>query len=321
MLRDELNQYSISQVIGGRSAPVTRPRLSSFSNLRTVVQLLRDRPSVDVEWHFAPTDDEVIRRVFERQRKGFSVDRFLADPDLAHRFVNACHEAGLQARGADINRRLLALRKASGGGRLDPSAKPERHDGLVSRLGPGVEYALRRMQIRHGASVDDVLADLEIGKQFSSIARAISPGGRSFEYRLCALQIRKNRHVAASERSLFSKLHVAALAPLWTRIPLSDTRSADEIPREAGVIELCDADVSLFVSRADDLRKTSKQFLGGKFISRVAEHDDFWSRKPADLSLQFVARSRLPGNSSVRLWEQRLIQDQRPALNWWLDAA
>ncbi|HEX8877910.1 MAG TPA: hypothetical protein VF777_14270 [Phycisphaerales bacterium] len=177
------------------------------------------------------------------------------------------------------------------------------------------------MQIRHGASVDDVIADLEIGSQFTSLARAISPGGTSLQYRLCALQIRKNRHVTAGEHALFETLRAESLRTRWNRISLIDVAAAGNIPSEPGLLELRDPTVSLFVTRADNLKTSSRYLLGEKIVDRIARKDGFWNRRADEISFQFIPRSSLPDGSNVRLWEQRLIRDQHPAFNWWLEAA
>ncbi|MEM6507226.1 MAG: hypothetical protein AAF711_17440 [Planctomycetota bacterium] len=148
----------------------------------------------------------MIVKAFEKISNGYSPDRFLADPSLVKKFNKLCVELGLKRKPVEINRRLLAMRKRTGGGLIKPTTNYDRRAGLIEKLGPAVEFAMTKMAVRFGASVDDLLASPEIGSAFESVARRIIPRGTAVEYRLCALQIRKATHVKGDMRTLFEEV-------------------------------------------------------------------------------------------------------------------
>src|SRR5205823_5322603 len=57
------------------------------------------------------------------------------------------------------------------------------------------EFAATELKYKTGATIDDVLCEPSLAIQFDSIARKLSPGFRSFDYRWAILSIRKaGRH-------------------------------------------------------------------------------------------------------------------------------
>ena len=78
--------------------------------VRTPPQILAARTEVDP----VPMEQNALLvKVFERVRKGYELDRVLADSDLSKKLVAEAHKTGIRADAVAINRRLQAIRKNS----------------------------------------------------------------------------------------------------------------------------------------------------------------------------------------------------------------
>lgn len=313
-----LNPFLLARTLGGVVVPGGRSRFGGFGVGSTTASLLAGRPPVLPEVAFSDTDDEVIAKTFERMRDGMAVDRFLADPAVVDSFVSACKRLGIKQPAAAINRRLFRLRKATGGGRLRATSRRDMHRGLVDRLGPAVEFAMVRMAIRHGASTDDLLADPEFGAEFERLARTVIPGGSALEYRLCALQIRKNRHLERRHRSLFESLEPSEVASEFEELGTLADVQIDAAPEEEGIVLLQDPNKPLLLSRFHDLRQGARLLARAPIARGFSAGDHFMDIRPAEVRLRYVSAENLRDISegSARLWELRLIAELNPTFNW-----
>lgn len=319
MTQQPLNPYAIGKSLGGVMVPGARGRFGAMGLLQTTADLLAARPELLPQVDFSDSDDEVIRKAFEKIRDGLAVDRFLADPTLAKRFNSLCRKLGVRARPGAVNLRLLRLRKASGGGRLRPSTRREQHNRLIELFGPGVEAAMVKLSARYGASVDDVLAEPDLGQRFEALAREVSPGGTPLEYRLCALQIRKSRRLSRPDRDLFERLSTADIADRLTDLGSVDGLRSSDAPGDKGILVVQEPARPLFVGLFDDLRSAAGRIGRPSFVQGLAADSRFWTPDPSQVHLRFIGADDLDG--SARVWELRLIRDWRPTFNWPVNAA
>jgi hypothetical protein len=266
----------------------------------------------DIE--FTDTDDQVIAKAFERVRDGLSADRLLADPEHAIRFDRLCAQLGVKQPPAAINRRLLRLRKASGGGQLKPTSRREVFADLTEVLGPAVEFALAKVRVRYGASVDDVLADPDIGAEFETVAREITPGHSPLEYRICALQIRKNRHLERREEALFDLLDSRGVLAEVSEIGTLDTIREDRAPADPGILLVGEALRPLYLFRHHNLKQGAEVLRSARLV-RGLEMNSLWTPDPHCIPVSFIDANELE-DGSPRLWELRLIKDLGPVFNW-----
>jgi hypothetical protein len=316
----ELNPYRLSQILGGVVVPGGQTRFGNFGLLRTTGEMLAERPPMMADIEFSDSDDDVIRKAFERLRDGLAVDRFLADPQLTARFNDLCRKWGLRQPPEAINRRLLARRKAAGGGRLEPSTRRESHRGLRDRFGPGVELALVRLSIRHGATVDDVLADPRLGREFERIARSVSPGGAPLEYRLSALQIRKSRHIGRAERKLFDSIDVSDVEAILEPVGgVAEVEPAD-FPKEPGILVLSEPGTPLVASVFADARAGAEVLVKPSFLTALGREAEFWRPDPAQTVVSLAAESSLP-HGDLDVWYLRVLHDLHPVFNLPVGAA
>ncbi|MDQ7014280.1 MAG: hypothetical protein Q9O74_10335 [Planctomycetota bacterium] len=314
------NPWRAGRVLGGHMVPGTRLRFGGFGVMPSTVELLAARPECLPDVHFSDTDDEVIRKSFEEIRDGMSVDRMLADPVLTKRFNSLCRTLGVRQSAADINRRLLRMRKASGGGILRRTTVADKHPGLLDRFGPAVEPAMVKMLVRYGASVDDLLADPELGESFEAMARATIEGGTSVEYRLCALQIRKSRYLTKADTPLFQQLDLGLILDEFIDLGSVAERSNTEIPDGEGIAVLLEPTRPLLVSRFKDLQSGVNTLASRHVLEGLGADTALWRPDPRDIQIRAISAEELP-TASVQLWELRLIGEWRPVFNWPLRAA
>lgn len=294
--------------------PGARARFGGLGKLPTVASMIESRRPVAVEVGFHESDDQVIRKTFERMRDGLAVDRFLADPALARKFAQQCVDLGIKRSHADINRRLLKMRKASGGGLLAPTSNSPKHRGLADRFGFGVESAIVKLHLRHGASVDDVLADVELGEVFEKTARRLSPGGRPVEYRVCALQLRKRRHLTPQMRSLFDNMDPTEAQHSFVEFSHRRGVSAASELRVPGLILLSEAETPLFLGRFSRLSTGLDRLGDERVVSKLAEDSFTWKPNMKSVRVEYAVASSLRAGN-LQAWELRLIQAWRPAFN------
>lgn len=134
-----------------------------------------------------------LQAAFAAACGGFSPDRVVADPDLNRAFLAECTRLGLAGTAATLNRSLLNLRK-QGGLRGLKSKRSALANADQYRF--AAEMAARFIERRDGVSLDEIIADPELAKEFDQLAERISPGYRPVEYRFAALKLirRHGRH-------------------------------------------------------------------------------------------------------------------------------
>ncbi len=319
MINKPLNPYAISQVLGGCFVPGARGRFGSFGLLQTTADIVASRPEVVPAVHFSDKDDAIIRKVFEEMREGMAVDRFLADPSLARRFVSTCQKLGLRVSPPAINRRLLRMRKAAGGGPFRKAIRQPAKRGLFDLYGMGVEAGMVKVSARHGASVDDILADLEIGEQFEKIAKTVSPGGSAIDYRLCALQVRKHRHLSKSDRSLYEDIDAGKIISGLETAGSVEELNPESVPDDEGILLLREPERPLYVASFGDLQEAVERHANTAILNGLASDNGFWRPDPRQVFVQYVTADDL--DAPPHVCALKLISELRPTFNWRVKAA
>ncbi|MCW5777460.1 MAG: hypothetical protein KIS87_13570 [Phycisphaeraceae bacterium] len=279
------------------------------------MDVLAARPEVLPPVEFSDSDDEVIRKAFEELRGGLAVDRFLADPALTKRFNSLCRRLGVKQSSANVNRRLLRLRKATGGGRLRPATIRDVHPRLTERIGPAAESAMVKMLVRFGASVDDILADPELGEEYEAFARLVIDDGTALEYRLCALQIRKSRHLSKQDRMLFEELDPVAIVDEFIDLGTIAEPEFAKVPEGDGIVVLCEPSRPLFLSRFRSLIDGAQTLARESVVRGLGGDSVLWDPDTDAIRVRAIEAESLPVGP-VQLWELRLISEWRPTFNW-----
>ena len=184
----DLDQLMISRILGSIVRPISRPAFGGFSTTGTVGQMLANRPTEIKPLGPDKSRDAIIVQAFGEIHDGYSVDRTLADPRLAARYVKHCRQLGIDAPHAAVCRRLLRLRKAGGFPiKTTRTDKRDLHPFLIP-----AELAFAKLTYRYDASYDDLLADPDVGKAFDENVAKVGRSGDAVDFRLAALHLRKN---------------------------------------------------------------------------------------------------------------------------------
>ena len=142
----------------------------------------------------ALTFEGVIEDAFRKSCDRNSPDRVVADPELHHAFVEHCRKLGLGNPEFDLCFTLLNMRKGNDLKGLNSARRPVTKQW---RYAAASEIAARVVQWRHGLTVDRILCHPTFVEEFEQVARSITPGYTSFEYRWAALGCRKVGQKAA----------------------------------------------------------------------------------------------------------------------------
>ena len=175
--------------------------------------------------------DEISKTIvvaFEAAHDGFSTDRVIADPQMNRQFIAACKAESLPGTPTDWNRRLIGLRKAKALTHLRPMQQTRLPKEELERAEFGSEAAMSILQDRYAITLDSILVDPKIAREFDSIAARFAPGLTPLHYRWGALHIRK----FASKRDKAA----TALDPRLKKVKfgkaqeLSSKRSLQDLP-------------------------------------------------------------------------------------------
>jgi site-specific DNA-methyltransferase (adenine-specific) len=306
---NELDQLMISRILGSIVRPISRPAFGGFSAVGTIGQMLANRP-VELP-PLAPdmSRDSLIIDAFAEIHGGYSVDRTLADPQLAARFVKRCKQRGIEAAHAAICRRLLRLRKAGGFPvRTTREDKRDLHPFLIP-----AELAFAKLTYRYDASYDDLLADPAVGKTFDEYVAKVGRSGDVVAYRLAALHLRKNvRSRRKADAPQLAHLDISKVKAHWhTPGHLSDVQPA-AVPDSEGVLSLREPNRYLFLSQSENLRSAVGIFQNADVLASMANH--FWSPAPDKITVDYVKPEDVR-EVSLRLFEFKAIETYQPVFN------
>lgn len=306
---NELDQLTISRILGSTVRPISRPAFGGFSAVATIGQMLANRPIEMAPLAPDKSRDSIIVKTFADIHNGYSVDRTLADPQLAARYVKRCQQLGIDAPHAAVCRRLLRLRKA--GGFPVKTTREDKRD-LHPFLIPA-ELAFAKLTYRYDASYDDLLADPDVGKAFDENVAKVGRSGDVVAYRLAALHLRKNvRSRRKADAKQLAHLDISKVKPHWhTPGHLSDVR-LDAVPDSEGVFSLREPDRYLFLSQSENLRSDIGIFQDAHVLASVGNH--FWSPSPDKITVDFVRPEDVRG-VSLRLFEFKAIETYQPIFN------
>ncbi|HJT32011.1 MAG TPA: hypothetical protein VJ783_08140 [Pirellulales bacterium] len=266
----------------------------------------------------SPEDARLIVRAFEDVRKGAAPDRILWDPELAERFDRRCRKMGLAEPAAALRRSLLNIRKNSAryakrGIRISPTTKSEPQPSVLPQYAHAIEFALVRLRYRHGASIDEILLDPDLGQKFEQLALSMAPDLSSSDVRLGALYIRKTRHLPKKERNLLESLDTRAIDDEWSDPVDLSCRHYVPAATAPGLVEVKEAERCLYVSRTDEVASCVEQLCTGKAFEALAS--PFWTPDPAHIGVRYIFGDRIHGVTAHR-WELRLIAANEPVFNW-----
>ncbi len=315
------NQYAISRVLGSKMRPVKDVRFGNFGLLETTAEALQARENqgpANSAAQFTYTEDRVVVRAFEDVRQGAAPDAILWNPKLARLFYKRCRELGLDAPDAFLGRRLINVRKnkqryEKQGIKILPATVEEPHPSIVPQYAHVIEFALVKLRYRFGASIDDILLDPTLGKEFETLALGLAQHLSPEDLRLGALNIRKSRFLKKADQVSLAALNPAEIETACSAPILLSEVDETQIPSGPGLIELREDGRFLYIARNKDLRPLVERFHTGEAFKIMT--NSFWSPQLDEITLQYIAGDEF-ANVGMAKWERKLIYDREPVFNW-----
>ncbi len=255
-----------------------------------------------------PVSAKVVEAAFRSAHGGRSTDDVVIDPELNSEFLAECVHIDPATTAADANWKLLNLRKSSTLGKVTTHAKHIDHSAYVHAS----QIAARLMEDRMQLTIDRVLCDPELRKQFDATATSIAPGVSVYQLRKAALGLRKARRLRPELIKRIAdwgrEIHEYSASSL-----LEDL---DQIPRQPGIYIFRDSTGYLYVGEGENLRRRIASQLDHSDRKALAHY--FWKQGFSDITVElhaFRCDSDARKQIARRAYESDLIAKRSPRFN------
>ncbi len=231
---------------------------------------------------------------------GYSLDRVVADPEINSRFTAACAGLGLPGEPRTWNWSLFRLRKAGVFAELPGTRRTEFAWEECDKYLFASEIAWRRMIDVGCESLDAILCDPALARQFDEIAMRWAPGFSPLEYRWAALKLRKSARLVRSRAELLEDARLSRPIPL-------ESANYDDFPDQPGVYVVFRSNSeALYAGEATRLReRVRKQLRTGVKLD--------WRDFAESLSARFFTTT-CPYSTRLA-YQRQLISRHRPPFN------
>lgn len=232
---------------------------------------------------------EKVIQAFVDTCSGYSSDRVVADPELNAKFLLRAKELGVLAEGTEVNLLLLNARKAGALTGMPRSRRTTFQD--TEDYAFASEIAIRHLERTRGLTLDRILCDPALAREFDCLAEGLAPGYTPLKYRWAALQLRKMRR-------LQPELLVRIIVPEGGAIRRVGDLSLGDIPISQGLYIFYDSEgrSELYVGEASNLRKRLSKHLDHSDNRELARH--IWGKGTDSLWVQFFV---LPQETDTRV--------------------
>lgn len=277
--------------------------------VRTVQKSLWHSDSSVDQSTASPDIHQVVKDAYLEVFDGASTDRVVADPDHNCLFIQACWVRGVKASQYELNKLLLNARKSKKLGKVEGVKAWRVPRKVMEQYELASEAAVRLLQDREHytnqrwVSLDDILCDPRLGKQFFEIASSLAPGFDAVDYRWAALSIRK-----AINRS--QKVTDEVQSPDFTALGSRDRIRASKVPREAGLFWMRSGEMDFYVGHAGNLRDQLERLLDSEIEETLACYNTYSLFESGPLQFSIAATSTNRG--SVK---RILVNEHEPRLN------
>jgi hypothetical protein len=249
-----------------------------------------------------------VARAFQEVHEGRSADEVLVRDDLNAAFLKRCREQLPDADPGRCNWALLNLRKA---GKLEVATTKRdqtRHDGDL----PAAEIAARFLYDRHQLTIDRVLCEPALRREFDQLARSLAPTASAEQLRKAALGLRKARAL---------KPELVTRVADWDKQILSfrAREIVDQpslVPTQPGVYLFRDATGYLYIGEAANLRTRVHKHLSQSDRELLADY--LWRQGLDCVTVElhaFDPDSKARSLTVRRAYESELIRSRQPRLN------
>jgi len=246
-------------------------------------------------------------QAFAEVRDGFSADRVVADPELNRRFLRRCRELGMAGTDYELNWSLLNARKNK---LLSDLPKTRRYTVRgTDEFEYASELAVRHLQLTRDVSLDQIICDPDLAREFDEYAARLAPGHTPLEYRWVALGLRKAGRL---QKAKAASIEVPELCPVSTVSRLK----ASALPQSSGLYLFCSGDTRVFLGHTENLRGRIERHMDVSDSRGLPEW--LWDRGPLVLLV-----AEMPGvrRAARQMAELLLVRRLHPLLNYQRTAA
>jgi site-specific DNA-methyltransferase (adenine-specific) len=304
----DLNHYAISAILHSEivgPVEVAHGQIASLGDAQRYFDVLAadERPAGTGRRQSGEINIDRLKQAFFAARETFkdrgSTDLYIADPKRNEVFLALCRRFGIKASDYRINKTLFNARK----NKLLPGLKSERTSIEYGEFAFASEFAATQLRYKAGASIDDILCDPDLASQFDTIAREVTPGFSSFEYRWAILSIRKaGRH---------QRLPASFRLPKFTTGFRLLRDPIEQIPDQSGVYLLFERQKLLYTRSAVDLRHGVELHRNANILKAINER--LWRPDPANFIVDFATVNR--PMSFLQAIERKLVEERHPVFN------
>ncbi len=185
--------------------------------------------------------------------------------------------------------------------------------GPIGKDAHAIEFSLVRLKYKYGCSIDDVLLEPLLSREFEKVACAIGTDLSPERARLGALYLRKSWFCGKKGVAQFEGMDLPILEEAMTPPQVAAGLHTSDVPDVPGILELIEGSRYLFVSGDVSLRLSLSPFIDGTALAAMA--DRFWKPDPDMIATRYFAGTEFNG-ISIRKWQIKLIHDRKPVFNW-----
>ncbi len=256
-----------------------------------------------------PQIEAAVIQAFAAVHEGYSSDEVLLDDRLNARFLAACQARVPDVRPGQLNWVLLNLRKK---GKLKSVKTTRRGRSVTEDIRPVAEIVTRSLIDRFQVSIDRIMAEPAMRREFDRLARDINETADLYQVRKAAFQLRKTRQLRPE---LITRIAT------WNRriqsFSIADFR-ADEtiVPPQPGIYIFHDDSGYLYIGQSENVRKRLSSHVNDDGNIRLAEY--LIVTDPDDVRIEihvFPVDSRAKELMVRRAYESELIRSRQPRFN------
>jgi len=301
----KLNHFAISSILNSEivgRGKFGHGQIASLSDPQRYFDMLGAGEPARIIHENERVNVHVVVRAFHavRDARGDrgSADLYVADPVRNAIFLRECRDLGVQASDYSINKTLLYARKNNYLPGLNSVKTSIDYDDFAFAS----EFAATELKYKTGGTIDDILCDPDLASQFDSIARKLSPGHSSFEYRWAILSIRKaGRH---------EKLPSSFQMPEFTGRLRLILDPLEQVPAASGVYLLYERQKLLYVRSTHLLRHGIEIHRKANVLAAMT--DKLWEPSPEHFIVSYTVLSE---EKYLRPLEKKIVEERKPIFN------
>jgi GIY-YIG catalytic domain len=247
-----------------------------------------------------------IRDAFLAVHECYPPDRVVADPELNCAFIAECRRLDLSDPIKNLNQQLLNLRKGGDLKGLPRSRRTSFANEEDYRFAS--EIAARHLERQKSVSVDDIICDPDLVREFDRIAAQLAPGFTSLQYRWAALNLRKANRLKPELLSRVAPAETVSLG-LVTELDVVSISS------KQGLYVFYDPESrqTLYIGEAANLRKRLDKHLDHSDNKSLAHW--LWDHGFEKLYLELHLLPDATPTRARRALEAELIASRKPIFN------